>query len=89
MGAVDVEAGVELLESLVEVVKETKDYSLVDSIERIVFNLVAGASFEDCSAVQDTVYINQTEASQARKCLIRRATTLSIRKRRRGARLRF
>lgn len=67
VGAVDVEAGVELLESLVEVVKETKDYSLVDSIERIVFNLVAGASFEDCSAVQDTVYINQTEASQARK----------------------
>ncbi len=67
VGAVDVEAGVEMLESLVEVVKETKDYSLVDNIERIVFNLVAGASFEDCSAVQDTVYINQTEASQARK----------------------
>lgn len=67
VGAVDVEAGVEMLESLVEVVKETRDYSLVDAIERIVFNLVAGASFEDCSAVQDTVYVNQTEASQSRK----------------------
>ncbi len=67
VGTVDVEAGVEMLESLVEVVKETKDYALVDMIERIVFNLVAGASFDDCSAVQDTVYINQTEASQTRK----------------------
>lgn len=89
MGAVDVEAGVELLESLVEVVKETKDYSLVDSIERIVFNLVAGASFEDCSAVQDTVYINQTEASQARKMPYSEGDNAFYTKRRRGARLRF
>lgn len=65
--AVDVEAGVEMLESLVEVVKETRSYELADLIERIVFNMVAGASFDDCSAVQDMVFVNQTEASQARK----------------------
>ena len=67
VGAVDVEAGVEMLESLVEVVKETGSYELADLIERIVFNMVAGASFDDCSAVQDMVFVNQTEASQARK----------------------
>ena len=67
VGAVDVEAGVEMLESLVEVVKETRSYELADLIERIVFNMVAGASFDDCSAVQDMVFVNQTEASQARK----------------------
>lgn len=67
VGAVDVEAGVEMLESLVEVVKETRSYELADLIERIVFNMVAGASFDDCSAVEDMVFVNQTEASQARK----------------------
>lgn len=67
VSAVDVEASVEMIESLVEVVKETRDYSLVDKLERIVFNLVSGACFDDCSAVQDTVYVNQTEASQSRK----------------------
>ncbi|HBW05650.1 MAG TPA: hypothetical protein DEF02_03590 [Clostridiales bacterium] len=67
VGAVDVEAGVEMLESLVEVVKETRSYELADLIERIVFNMVAGASFDDCSAVQDMVFVNQTEASQTRK----------------------
>lgn len=64
---VDVQAAVEYLESLVEVVKETKDYRAMDLIERIIFNLVPGACFEDCSAVQDTVLINQVEASDARK----------------------
>lgn len=67
VGAVDIEAGVEMLESLVEVVKETRSYELADLIERIVFNMVAGASFDDCSAVQDMVFVNQTEASQTRK----------------------
>ncbi len=67
VGAVDVEAGVEMLESLVEVVKETRSYALADLIERIVFNMVAGASFDDCSAVEDMVFVNQTEASQTRK----------------------
>lgn len=67
VSAVDVEASVEMIESLVEVVKETRDYSLVDKLERIVFNLVSGACLDDCSAVQDTVYVNQTEASQSRK----------------------
>ena len=67
VGAVDVEAGVEMLESLVEVVKETGSYELAVLIELIFFNMVAGASFDDCSAVQDMVFVNQTEASQARK----------------------
>lgn len=64
---VDVQAAVEYLDSLVEVVKETKDYRAMDLIERIIFNLVPGACFEDCSAVQDTVLINQIEASDARR----------------------
>lgn len=64
---VDVQTGVEYLESLVKVVEETGDYHLMDIVERITFNLVAGACFEDCSAVQDTVLINQVEASTARK----------------------
>lgn len=60
---VDVQAGVEMIESLVETIKETADYSLADTLEKIVFNLIPGACFEDCSAVQDTVLVNQVEAS--------------------------
>ncbi len=57
--AVDVQASVEMLESLVEVLKETGDYSVADMIERITFNVIGGACLSDCSAVQDTLFINQ------------------------------
>lgn len=62
--AVDVQASVEMLESLVEVLKETGDYSVADLIERITFNVIAGAALQDCSAVQDTLFINQIEAGE-------------------------
>lgn len=65
--AVDVESAVEMIESLVEVIRETRDYHAVDLLEKIAFNLVPGACFEDCSAVQDTVFVNQVEASASRK----------------------
>lgn len=65
--AVDVESAVEMMESLVEVIRETRDYHAVDLLEKIAFNLVPGACFEDCSAVQDTVFVNQVEASASRK----------------------
>ena len=65
--AVDVEAAVETLESLVEVIRETRDYHAVDLLEKIAFNLIPGACFEDCTAVQDTVLVNQVEASCQRK----------------------
>lgn len=61
--AVDVQASVEFLESLVEVLKETADYSVADLIERITFNLIAGACLDDCSAVQDTMLVNQLDAT--------------------------
>jgi len=64
---IDVQASVEMLESLVEVVKETGDYGVMDLIERITFNLIPAATFDDCSAVQDLVLLNQVEASQNRK----------------------
>lgn len=64
---IDVQAAVEYLESLIEVVKETRDYHAMDIVERIVFNLVPGACFEDGTAVQDTILVNQVEASCARK----------------------
>lgn len=65
--AVDVESAVEMMESLVEVIRETRDYHAVDLLEKIAFNLVPGACFEDCSAVQDTVFVNQVETSASRK----------------------
>ncbi len=64
---IDVQAAVEMIESLVEVIRETGDYSLADLLERIVFNLIPAACFADCSAVQDVVLVNQEEASRARQ----------------------
>lgn len=64
---VDVAASVEMLESLVEVVKETGDYGMMDLVERIVFNVIPSACFEDCSAVQDMTLVNQIEASNVRR----------------------
>lgn len=65
--AIDVQASVEMLESLVEVLKETGDYYVADLIERITFNIFAGVSLDDCYAVQDTMLINQIEASNKLK----------------------
>lgn len=67
VGAVDVQASVEMLESLVEVVKETGDYDCMDLIERITFNAVAGACLDDCSAVQDTIFVNQIDANNLKR----------------------
>lgn len=64
---IDVQAAVEMIESLVEVIRETGDYSCADMLERIVFNLIPAACFDDCSAVQDIVLINQVEASKNRR----------------------
>ena len=64
---VDVLAAVEMIESLVEVVKETGSYALMDVLERIVFNLIPAACFKDCSAVQDLILVNQLEASNSRR----------------------
>ena len=64
---IDVLASVEMLESLIEVVKETGDYALMDLVERIIFNVIPSACFEDCLAVQDMVLVNQVEASVLRK----------------------
>lgn len=64
---IDIQASVEMIESLVEVMRETRDYSCADMLERIVFNIIPAACFADCSAVQDVLLINQTEASKSRK----------------------
>lgn len=64
---VDIQAAVEMVESLVEVMRETGDYSCADMLERIVFNVIPAACFEDCSAVQDVVLLNQIQASVERK----------------------
>lgn len=63
---IDVQATVEMIESLAEVIKETGDFHCVDLLERIVYNAVGAFCFKDCSAVQDMMTINQAEASDAR-----------------------
>lgn len=60
---IDVQASVEMIESLIEVVKETGDYSCVDLLERITYNVIGAACFEDCSAVQDLLLINEVDSS--------------------------
>jgi len=64
---IDVQAAVEMMESLVEVIKETGNYGAADLLERIAYNVIPAATFEDSSAVQDTLLVNQIEASTARK----------------------
>ncbi len=63
---IDLRASVEMIESLVEVLRETADYSLADILERIVFNVVPTACFADCTAVQDVTLVNQVESSATR-----------------------
>lgn len=60
---IDVEAAVETVESIVEVMRLTADMKLADSLERIVFNLLPAACFKDGSAVQDMICVNQAVAS--------------------------
>jgi len=64
---IDIVAACEMVESLVEVIKETKNYACVDLLERIVFNIIPAATTEDCMAVQDMQLVNQIEASNQRK----------------------
>ncbi len=63
---IDVQASVEMIESLVEVLRETGDPYCAELLERIVFNVIPAACFADCSAVQDALLVNQAEASNAR-----------------------
>lgn len=63
---IDVQASVEMIDSLIEVIKETEDYSCVDLLEKIVYNVIGAACFLDCSAVQDTLLVNEVEASNLR-----------------------
>ncbi len=63
---IDVQASVEMIDSLIEVIKETGDYGCVDLLERITYNVVAAACTDDCTAVQDVLLINQVEASSER-----------------------
>lgn len=62
----DVEAAVEMMESLIEIIQSTGDFECCDLLERIAFNMIPAACFDDCSAVQDMVLINQVEASEKR-----------------------
>jgi hypothetical protein len=61
--SVDVQAAVEYLESLTEVLAETGDFFVADLIERIVFNVVPAACLSEAGAVQDTLYLNQVETA--------------------------
>jgi len=64
---IDVLTACEMVESLVEVVKETQNYGCVDILERIVYNFIPGAMSEDALAIQDLALINQIESSNKRK----------------------
>lgn len=64
---IDIQATVEYIESLVEVIKETGSYECCDILERIIFNIIPGACLEDCSAMQDMLLVNQVEASVDRR----------------------
>ncbi len=68
---IDVEAAVELLESLIEVLADTADAACADLIEKIVFNVIPAAAFADMGAVQDELSVNQDEASRTRTALLR------------------
>ncbi len=61
---VDTQATVEMIESLVEVIKETRDFHAVDLLERIVFNAISAVTFEDVSAVQNMFNVNQMNVGE-------------------------
>ena len=60
---VDVEAAVEMMESLVTVLEHTGECVCADMLEQIAFNVVGAAAFDDASAVEDIVMVNQLECS--------------------------
>lgn len=62
----DVEASVEMMESLIEIIQGTGNFDCCDLLERITFNMIPAACFDDCTAVQDIVLVNQIEASETR-----------------------
>ena len=64
---VDVEAAVEMMESLVTVLEHTGECVCADMLEQIAFNVVGAAAFDDGSAVEDIVMVNQLECSVRRK----------------------
>ena len=64
---VDVEAAVEMMESLVTVLEHTGECVCADMLEQIAFNVVGAAAFDDASAVEDVVMVNQLECSVRRK----------------------
>ena len=64
---VDVEAAVEMMESLVTVLEHTGECVCADMLEQIAFNVVGAAAFDDASAVEDIVMVNQLECSVRRK----------------------
>lgn len=64
---IDVVSAVEMTESLVTVLEHTGEAACADMLEEIVFNVIAAASSDDLSAVQDIVMPNQLEASLRRK----------------------
>ena len=64
---VDVEAAVEMMETLVTVLEHTGECVCADMLEQIAFNVVGAAAFDDASAVEDIVMVNQLECSVRRK----------------------
>lgn len=64
---VDVEAAVEMMESLVTVLENTGECVCADMLEQITFNVIGAAAFDDASAVEDIVMVNQLECSVRRK----------------------
>lgn len=64
---VDVEAAVEMMESLVTVLEHTGECVCADMLEQIAYNVVGAAAFDDASAVEDIVMVNQLECSVRRK----------------------
>lgn len=64
---IDVEAAVEMIESLLCVLEHTGECICADMLEQIVFNVVGAAAFDDASAVEDVVMVNQLEASVRRR----------------------
>ena len=64
---IDITAAVEMMESLVSVLQATGEGVCADILEQIAFNVIGAAAFDDGSAVQDVLMVNQVECSVRRK----------------------
>lgn len=64
---IDVEAAVEMMESLLTVLESTGECVCADMLEQIAFNVIGAAAFDDASAVEDVLMVNQLECSVRRK----------------------